>query len=143
MNRSVEETATHPRESLSKYFVFHIFPSNSPAIRIAFTNLSLHVSCIRPKRTNNEKYFFEHVALKKIILSKINFGRGTKREPKAQLDDIINFYGHYVHKNSIRSTHPNYLSPQSFFRLNIRSIIYNFEKLKTCQCIENQFPNFI
>jgi hypothetical protein len=53
MNKRVEETATDPRDSISKYFAFHILPSNSPAIRTALTNLSprYHVLCIRPKRS--------------------------------------------------------------------------------------------
>jgi hypothetical protein len=33
----VEETATDPRDSLSKYFAFHILLSNSPAIKTALT----------------------------------------------------------------------------------------------------------
>jgi hypothetical protein len=37
MDRSVKETATDPRDSLSKYFAFHILPSNSPEIIISLT----------------------------------------------------------------------------------------------------------
>ena len=56
--KSVEETSTDPRDPLSKYFAFHIFSSNSPAIRTALTNSSTpnHVLCMRPKRSFYRKY---------------------------------------------------------------------------------------
>ena len=39
-NRIVKEATTESRDSLSKYFAYHIFLSNSPAIRIALTKAS-------------------------------------------------------------------------------------------------------
>ena len=61
MNKSVEETSTDPRDSLSKYFDFHILPSNSPANITALTNLYLphHVSFIRPKVSFYIEKFYE------------------------------------------------------------------------------------
>jgi hypothetical protein len=45
VNKRVKKTAIDPRNSLSKYFAFHILPSNSPEIRTALTQ---HVLCISP-----------------------------------------------------------------------------------------------
>jgi hypothetical protein len=58
MNRSVKETATDPRDALSKYFAFHILPSNSPERQ----NLSPsdNVLCLGPKRSIYKKNWAQH-----------------------------------------------------------------------------------
>jgi hypothetical protein len=60
MNKGVEETATDPRDSLFKYFAFHILPSNSPAIRTTVTHLSppYHVLCIKPHAAHTQNNYF-------------------------------------------------------------------------------------
>ena len=58
MNKSVKETATDLRDSLSEYFAFHILPSNSPEIR---TNAISPRPCVvyKAKRSIYKKYFLK------------------------------------------------------------------------------------